>query len=547
MSTKTKITFLGGLDTIGKNMMVLEYHNSAVIIDCGMTFPDDDMYGINIVIPNFEYLKRIKQKLKAVVITHGHEDHIGALGYLYREINLPLYATKMTLAFAEPKFSGAQRKLLNQIEVVPGKQYRFGDISIEPYSVCHSIPGGVGLIITTPSAQIVHSGDFKLEEKPLDGKITDLNRLKKLRNVDLLLCDSTNSDQPGRTISESMVGKTFEKIFAQTKGRIIIASFSSNLFRIQEAIAVAEKFNRRVAILGRNMSTNFAIAKKMGFIKCKESTIFDISQVGTLSDDKVVILTTGSQGERMSALTHMAKRIYEKMHLKREDTVIISASPIPGNEKDINSTVDNLYRVGVKIYYDQVDQIHASGHACSEEIKILTKAVQPRCFIPIHGEYKHLLINTELAQSVGVKKKNTLILQNGDQVEIDNQSCIKIGHINGDPVLIDGNFYASPKEQLFDERYYLSKSGVVLITCVLDKTVLVKEPVINGYGCLYAREIDMFLPILREKIKRSFDEYQKIKFNNTKEKENRLRRDIEKIIYDKLRRRPKVFINCIEL
>ncbi|GBR73347.1 ribonuclease J [Candidatus Termititenax aidoneus] len=541
--TKTKITFLGGLDSIGKNMCVVEHHNSAVIIDCGMAFPDDEMYGVNMVIPSFEYIRKIKPKIQAVFLTHGHEDHVGALGYLYREFNFPLYGTGLTLAFADSKFSGSQKKDLLTRGITAGQVYEFGEIKIEPFNVCHSIPEGVGLIIDTPDARIVHTGDFKLDAKPLDGKVTDLARLRKLDNVDLLLCDSTNADQEGWTVSENDVGKTFDKLFQKTTGRIIIASFSSNILRMQQVINVAQKYSRRVAILGRNMENNFHIAKDAGFITCPENAVCSLEQTRSLPDHKVVVLTTGSQGERMSALTQMAGRRYDKMRLKKEDTIIISASPIPGNEKDINDTINNLYRIGVRLFYDQVNEIHASGHACAEEIKEMIKAVKPKFYAPVHGEYKHLYSNALLAQKVGVRRQNCFILQNGSQLEIGRNFARAAGQIYAEPVLLDGNFGADPREPVFQERHLLSRGGIAMISCLLDKDNLAKEPVITGFGLMYRKEQEQFLPLLREHIAQVLRGAK----GDARGKEQKLKKEAEKFIYEKLRRRPVVLVNLIDL
>ncbi|MDR1997802.1 MAG: ribonuclease J [Candidatus Margulisbacteria bacterium] len=540
--SKTKITFLGGLDKIGKNMLVVEHHNSAVIVDCGMAFPDDEMYGVNTVIPSFEYVRKIKPKIQAVFLTHGHEDHVGALGYLYREFDFPLYGTGLTLAFADAKFSGAQKKDLITRAVTPGQIYEFGDITLEPFNVCHSIPEGVGLIIRTPDALIVHTGDFKLDAKPLDGKPTDLNRLRALNNVDLLLCDSTNADQEGWTVSENDVGKTFDKIFQKSAGRIVIASFSSNILRMQQVLNTAQKYGRRVAILGRNMENNFHIAKDSGFITCPDGAACSIEQARSLPDNKVVVLTTGSQGEQMSALTQMARRRYEKMKLKKEDTVIISASPIPGNEKDINDTVNNLCRIGVKLYFDHVKEIHASGHACAEEIKTLIKTVKPRFFIPVHGEYKHLYVNNLNAQKAGVRCQNTFLFQNGDQVEIGHDVCQLCGHVYAEPVLLDGNYGADPREPMFDERHQLARSGMAVITCVLNKAgQLSAGPVLNGFGFLYRKEQEQFLPVFNDLIRQLAEELK------GSDREQKLKKELEKFVYEKLRRRPIILVNILEL
>ncbi|GBR76325.1 ribonuclease J [Candidatus Termititenax persephonae] len=541
--TKTKITFLGGLDRIGKNMFVAESHDSAVIVDCGMAFPDDEMYGVSTVIPSFEYIRKIKPKVKAVFLTHGHEDHIGALGYLYREFNFPLYATSLTLALADSKFSGTQKKNLQTHAAVPAQVYEFGDIKIEPFAVCHSIPESLGLIIETPDARIVHTGDFKLDPKPLDGRLTDLRRLRSLGNVDLLLCDSTNADQEGWTVSENDVAKTFDKLFQKISGRIVIASFSSNILRMQHVLNVAQKYGRRVAILGRSMENNFKIARDSGYITCPENTVAAIEQMHSLPENKVVVLTTGSQGERMSALTQMAGRRYDKMRLKKEDTVIISASPIPGNEKDINETINNLYRIGVRVLYDQVKEIHASGHACAEEIKELIKAVKPRFFAPVHGEYKHLYSNILNGQKVGLRRNNSFLLQNGDQLEIGKNFCKITGHVYAEPVLLDGNYGADPRETVFHERHQLSRGGVALVTCALSKGSLVCEPLITGSGFLYRKEKEQFLPLMQERVGEILREAK----GDQRAKEQKLTKELEKFTYEKLRRRTTVFVNIIDL
>ncbi|MDR2430930.1 MAG: ribonuclease J [Candidatus Margulisbacteria bacterium] len=540
--SKTKITFLGGLDAIGKNMLVVEHHNSAVIIDCGMSFPDEEMYGVNMVIPSFEYIRKIKQKVKAVFITHGHEDHIGALGYLYREFNFPLYATGITLAFAEGKFAGAQKKELQKQVIASGQVYEFDGLNVEPFDVCHSIPEGVGFIINTPDARIVHTGDFKLDAKPLDGRLTDLDRLRGLNGADVLLCDSTNADQPGWTISENDVGKTFDKLFSKVKGRIIIASFSSNILRMRQVINTAQKYGRRVAILGRSMENNFRIAQDAGFITCPENAVCGIEQAASLPDSKVVVLTTGSQGERMSALTQMARRRYDRMKLKREDTVIISASPIPGNEKDINETVNNLFRIGVRLFYDHVKEIHASGHACAEDIKTLVKAVKPRFFIPVHGEYQHLYANNQNAEAAGVRRANTHIFQNGDQVEVGRSVCRLSGRVYAGPVLLDGNYGADPQEPVFEERHQLSRGGIAVVACVLDRTnKLARPPLVDGSGFLYKKEQEQFLPLFKERIAVLAESLK------GSDKEQKLKKELEKFIYDRLRRRPAILVNIIDL
>ncbi len=537
MQEKTTITFIGGLESIGKNLMILEDQKDAVIIDCGMTFPSDWMYGIDIVIPNFEYIKKIKNKIRAVILTHGHEDHIGALGYLYKEINPPLYGTAVTLGFASEKFSGSQNKKLQTVTIKPGQTYDFGKIRIEPFYVCHSIPDGVGLIITTPEGTIVHSGDFKLDNRPMDGKMTDLRRLKKLRNVSLLLCDSTNADQPGKTISEEIVGHTFDKLIKEAAGRVIVSSFSSNIYRIQNAINAAHKNGRKIAIIGRSMQQNFEIGLKNKIIDVPPQTVFtSLHKIKNLPDNKIVVMTTGSQGERMSALTKMANRNYQDFQLNEKDTVIISASPIPGNEKNINDNIDGFTRIGVKLFYEREESIHASGHACAEEIKTLIKIVRPRYYIPVHGEYLHLKANAELALSLNIPKKNIFILRNGQQLSLSKGKCFVSGAENGSPVLIDGNYFSGPNEAIFDERYRLSRKGILTLA------VFNEQAAVISHGFLHKSEQNNLLPQIKRTAELLLQSSKKL---SLKEKENKLKKELEKYLYELTRRRPVVEITVL--
>lgn len=537
MQEKTTITFIGGLDSIGKNMMVLENQKDAIIIDCGMSFPSDWMYGIDTVIPNFEYIKKIKNKIRALFLTHGHEDHIGALGYLYKEINPPLYGTPVTLGFASEKFSGTQRKKLKTIEIAPGQVYEFNKIKIEPFYVCHSIPDGVGLIISTPDGTIVHSGDFKLDNQPMDGKMTDLRRLKKLRNVSLLLCDSTNADQPGKTLSEEVVGQSFDKLIKQATGRVILSSFSSNIYRIQNAINAAYKNGRKIAIIGRSMQQNYEIALKNKIIDVPAQTVFtNLHKIKTFPDNKIVIMTTGSQGERMAALTKMANRNYPDFKLNEKDTVIISASPIPGNEKNINENIDNFTRIGVKLFYEREENIHASGHACAEEIKTLLKIVRPRYYVPVHGEYLHLKANAELALSLHMAKKNIFILRNGQQLSLSRGKCFVSGMENGLPVLIDGNYFATPSDGIFDERYRLSRKGILTLAVFNDRVAII------SHGFLHKSEQAKLLPEIKITAELFLKKVQKLPL---KDKEHKLKRELEKYLLELTRRRPVVEVAVI--
>ncbi len=481
-----KIVPLGGLSEIGKNMMVMEYEDDIIIVDAGLMFPEEEL-GIDLVIPDISYLLEKKERVKGIVITHGHEDHIGALPYVLPQLNVPIYSTKLTKGLISLKLK--ERKALSEASlrvVQPGAGVTLGKFRVEFYSVCHSIPDAVGLIIYTPIGTIVHSGDFKLDHTPVSGNPTDLSRLAQLgkRGVLLLMSDSTYAELPGYTPSEKVVGETLDRIMAEAPGRVIIATFSSLISRIQQVIDAAAKYQRRVFIVGRAMSETVRMALEMGYLKAPEGILARIEDLRGLPHNKTVFVTTGSQGEPTSALVRMANRDHRQVHILRGDTVIISATPIPGNEALVNRTVDNLFKQGAQVLYDKVAPVHVHGHASQEELKLLLNLVKPKFFMPIHGEYRHLTIHAKLAESIGIPKSNIFILEDGDVLELSPEAGKVTGKVPSSNVYIDGLSVGDIGGVVLRDRRLLSKDGIVMVIIAIDRQTgkLVGRPDIISRG-----------------------------------------------------------------
>ncbi|MEE8619159.1 MAG: ribonuclease J, partial [Dehalococcoidales bacterium] len=423
---RLKIIPLGGLSEIGKNMIVMEYGGDIIVIDVGLMFPEEEMLGIDLVIPDISYLMERRERIRGIVITHGHEDHIGALPFLLPQLNAPVYSTKLAQGLIQVKLK--ERKALDGAElkvVSPGEQITLGKFGIEFYPVCHSIPDSVGLIIHTPVGVIVHSGDFKLDYTPVSGKPTDLSRLAQLgaQGVLLLLSDSTYAELPGYTPSEKVVGETLDHIMADAPGRVIVTTFSSLISRIQQVIDAAAKHERRVFIVGRSMNDTVRMSLELGYLNAPDGILGRLDEIRGMPQNKIVFITTGSQGEPTSALVRMANRDHRQVHIQRGDTIVISATPIPGNEAVVNRTVDNLFKQGAQVIYSKLAQVHVHGHGSQEELKLLLNLVKPRYFMPIHGEYRHLSLHAKLAQTVGIPKDNTFVLEDGDILELGSQSA----------------------------------------------------------------------------------------------------------------------------
>ena len=462
-----KIRFLGGVGEIGKNMTALEYGRDIIIIDAGLTFPSSDMPGVDIVIPDATYIIQNKERVRGIVLTHGHEDHIGSLPYLLQDIKVPVYGTAMTLALLETKLKEFKLPHVKLRKVESREKVDLGVFSVEFIHVNHSISGSCALAINTPVGMVVHSGDFKIDLTPISGEIIDLSRLSEIgkKGVLLLMCESTNVERPGYTLSETAVRQTFEHIFSDNlKRRIIIATFSSNVYRIQQIINVANKFRRKVALSGRSMLNVAEAAIKIGELKIPQDTLIDIEKIRNYADKDLVIISTGSQGEPMSVLTRMTADDYPQVKISQNDTIIISASPIPGNEKSIYQVINNLYKKGADVVYDSIEKIHVSGHACQEELKIFHSLIKPKYFIPVHGEYRHLKKHADLAVNMGMKESRVLIADLGDTVEVTPKAIKKLDKIQAGSRFVDG-LYIDDTDSTIRDRVHLGGDGLIITVC----------------------------------------------------------------------------------
>ena len=541
---RLKVIPLGGLSEIGKNMTVMEYGEDIIIIDVGLMFPGEDMLGIDLVIPDISYLLERREKIRGIVITHGHEDHIGALPYLLPQLNVPVYSTKLTQGLISVKLK--ERKALTgaRLEVIPpGGDVTLGKFKVEFFPVCHSIPDSVGLIIYTPVGTVVHSGDFKLDYTPVDGKPTDLSRLAQLgaQGVLLLLSDSTYAELPGYTPSERVVGETLDHVMADAPGRVIVTTFASLVSRVQQVIDAAAKHQRRVFIIGRSMTDIVRMALELGYLNAPDGVLARLDELKGMPHNKVVLVTTGSQGEPTSALVRIANQDHRQVHIIRGDTVVISATPIPGNESLINRTVDNLFKQGAQVLYDKVAQVHVHGHGSQEELKLLLNLVKPKFFMPIHGEYRHLSIHAKLAESIGIPKENTFVLEDGDILELNPQAGRITGKVSAGNVYVDGLSVGDIGSLVLRNRRMLSRDGIVVVIIAVNKQTgkLVGRPDIVSRGFVDTREskdmIDESRDLVARALDRSGDHPAEWGFVNTK-----VRDILNKFYYEQTKRRPMI-------
>ncbi len=541
---KLRIIPLGGLSEIGKNMMALEYEDDIIVIDAGLMFPEEDMLGIDLVIPDISYLLEKREKIRGIVITHGHEDHIGALPYVLPQIKVPVYSTKLTKGLISVKLK--EQKALAEASlktIPPGGAVTLGKFRVEFFAVCHSIPDAVGLIIHTPIGIIVHTGDFKLDHTPVCGKPTDLSRLALLggRGVLLLMSDSTYAELPGYTPSEKVVGETLDRIMAQAPGRVIIATFSSLISRIQQIIDSAAKQGRRVFITGRSMTDTVHMAQELGYIKAPDGVLARLDELRGLPHNKVVFITTGSQGEPTSALVRMANRDHRQVNIIRGDTVIISATPIPGNEGLVNRTVDNLFKQGAQVLYDKVAPVHVHGHASQEELKLMLNLTKPKFFMPVHGEYRHLTIHAKLAQSVGIPKERTFVLEDGDVLELDPEAGKITGKVTSSNVYVDGLSVGDIGSVVLRDRRMLSKDGIVMVIMTVNQQTgkLVVRPDIASRGFVDVNECKDMIEESRDLVERILDHGgtrpADWSFINAK-----VRDSLNRFYYERTKRRPMV-------
>jgi ribonuclease J len=498
-SPKTRIIPLGGLGEIGKNITAFESENDIIIVDCGITFPDENMPGIDAVIPDFTYLENNFSKIRGIFVTHGHEDHIGALPYLLKKINVPIYSTKFTIALIKRKLEEEEMADVAQLEEVHyGDIVIKGDFAVEFIRTNHSISDSCAFAIMTPSGVVIHTGDFKVDYTPIDNAPIDLMRLAELgeNGVLLLMSDSTNAERKGFTMSERTVGATFDDLFSKITGRIIIATFSSNIHRVQQIIDIAAKFGRKCAICGRSMVNVVEVAVEIGYIKHAEDTIIDIEDVNDYNDNEIVIITTGSQGEPMSALTRMASATHNQVEVSRNDTIIISASPIPGNEKAIARMIDELFKRGANVIYKALADVHVSGHACEEELKLILSITRPRYFMPVHGEYRHLVAHAGIAKRLGMSPDDIFIMGNGNVLEFRGPDLvIREEQVESGNVLIDGLGVGDVGNLVLRDRKHLAADGLVVISlAVSDKDgSILKGPDIVSRGFAYSHETENVL------------------------------------------------------
>ena len=549
---KVKIIPLGGLNEIGKNMTAIEYKNDIVIIDCGLKFPDEDMFGIDVVIPDITYLLKHKDKVSGIFLTHGHEDHIGALPYVLKQLNVPVYGTKLTLGIVQSKLK--EHNLLSTTELItvkPRDVVRLNSVSVEFIKTNHSIADSVAIAVHTPLGAVLHTGDFKVDYTPIDGESMDFARFAELgkKGVLLMMADSTNVERPGYTMSEKIVGESLCRIFGKSKGRIIVATFASNIHRIQQIIDAAAMYGRKVAVSGRSMENIVQVAIELGYIKIEKENLVSIDQINKYNNDQIVIITTGSQGEPMSALARMATSEHRKVNIVPGDTIIISATPIPGNEKLVSRVVDQLFKKGAEVVYGSSEAVHVSGHACQEELKLMQTLVKPKYFIPVHGEYRHLKQHGELANSIGVPKSNILIPEIGDVIEVTRNSIKKSGTVVSGQIFVDGLGVGDVGNIVIRDRKHLSQDGILTVVVTLSKEnkAIIAGPDIISRGFVYVRESEKLMDEARDIVRDVFAKCEEQKITDWSTLKSTVRDGLRSFLYEKTKRKPMILPIIMEI
>ncbi len=549
-NSKLRIIPLGGLEQIGMNITAFEYRDSIVVVDCGLAFPEDDMLGIDLVIPDVSYLEENREKVKGFVFTHGHEDHIGSLAYVLKRINVPLYATKLTMGLIERKLEEHDLLKTTKRKVVrPGQTISMGEFKVEFIKTNHSIQDAVALAITCHAGTVVHTGDFKVDYTPVFGDAIDLQRFAEIgrKGVLALMCDSTNAERPGFTASERTVGRTFDNIFSEhTNTRIIIATFASNVDRVQQIINSAYKYGRKVVVEGRSMVNVISTAAELGYLNIPENTLIDLDQMKNYPDEQMVLITTGSQGESMAALSRMAANMHRKVMIKPGDTVIFSSNPIPGNEKAVSRVINELSMKGAEVIFQDA---HVSGHACQEEIKLIYSLVKPRYAIPVHGEYRHLIAQARLAESIGIPKDHIFILKCGDVIELDQEQAKVAGHVQTGSILVDGLGVGDVGNIVLKDRQHLAEDGIMIIALTLGRfsNQVLAGPDIVSRGFVYVRESEDLMEEAKEVVEDALEQCLDRRITDWGRMKNAIRDSLSEFLWKRTKRRPMILPIIMEV
>lgn len=549
---KIKIIPLGGVNEIGKNMTAIEYKNEIVVIDCGLAFPEEEMFGIDLVIPDISYLIKNKDKVKGIVLTHGHEDHIGALPYFLKQLNVPVYGTRLTLGIVETKLKEHGLLSSSQLKVVSPKDVvDFGDIKVEFIRNSHSIADSCSLAVHTPVGVIVHSGDFKVDFTPIDGAVMDFARLAELgtQGVLLMLADSTNVERPGYTMSERTVGEAFERIFAEASSRIIVATFASNVHRVQQIVNAAVRYNRKVAISGRSMENIAEVSRQLGYLTAPEGIFISLDDIDKYPKNKICIITTGSQGEPMSALARMSVSEHRKVDIREGDLIIISSSAIPGNEKLISRVINQLFKKGANVIYESLAETHVSGHARQEELKLLHTLLKPKFFMPAHGEYRHLKQHALLAEKLGMDKKNIFIMDIGQVLEISKDTAKISGNVTAGQVLVDGLGVGDVGNIVLRDRKHLSQDGILTVVVTIEKESgkVIAGPDIISRGFVYVRESEDLMEDAREIVRKALDKCLQNQIREWSALKSGIKEELREYLYQKTKRKPMILPIIMEI
>ena len=547
-----RIIPLGGLHEIGKNITVFEYENDMIVVDCGLSFPEDDMLGIDLVIPDITYIVKNQDKLRGIVITHGHEDHIGGVPYFLKQINAPIYGTRLTLGLIKNKLEEhhlLESAKLNDVE--PGETIKLGNFKIEFIQSSHSIPDSVMFAITTPVGTVLHTGDFKIDYTPIDGKLIDLGRIAELGNQGILalMSDSTNAERKGFTMSEGSVGEVFDKLFIHCNKRIVVATFASNVHRVQQIVNCAIKYGRKIAVCGRSMINMITTARELGYIECPDNLFIDIDMINNYTDEQLVIITTGSQGETMSALTRMAAGTHKKVKITPNDLVIISANPIPGNESSVSKVIDDLMQIGAEVVYSALEDVHVSGHACQEEQKLIFALTKPKYFIPVHGEYRHLIAHSETAKMMGINKDNIFMLENGRVLELNEEKAGFTETVPAGKVLVDGLGVGDVGNVVLRDRQHLSQDGLIIIVLTMDSSTgeVVAGPDVISRGFVYVKESENIMDDVKNVVRHEVRKCEERGIMDWSTIKNSLRENLREYIFSKTKRNPMIIPIIMEI